>query len=336
MTNTASLTNKIVFMEEEKRPIIASSAHVVTIDIDGILGVPEEEQFGPDEGRISTYERFREALDEVGREGQKIDRLVLNIRSTGGCLEDALLIYDAAREIGAEVVTRCYGYVASAATIIAQAASKGEREISANALYLIHCCESSVEGNKHSLSATRELLDKSDRRLAEIYAEASSRPTEEFAKLMNRNNGKGVWLSPEEVLKAGLADRIIAPSPIKDEMREVVHTLGLTPLPGKSLATKLSEVWRSVLAMVGLSGSDSESGGDVLLPVNGSVEPSSAEKESIGAAPTPPSRLHTALPTRTKECEDPAPDAYSGALTPNESAYAADVEGLREALIRRS
>ena len=45
---------------------------------------------------------------------------------------------------GAEVVTRCYGYVASAATVIAQAASPGCREISSNAFYLIHCSELSL------------------------------------------------------------------------------------------------------------------------------------------------------------------------------------------------
>ena len=153
--------------ESTKKKTIASSVRVASIDIDGILGVAEEQQFGELDTRVATYERFERALEEI-RQGGGVDRLVLNIRSTGGCLEDALLIYDAAREMGVEVVTRCYGYVASAATIIAQAASKGCREISANSLYLIHCCESTVEGNHHSLSATKELLDKSDARLAEI------------------------------------------------------------------------------------------------------------------------------------------------------------------------
>ena len=53
-------------------------------------------------------------------------------------MNDALLIHDALTALGAHITTRCYGYTASAATIIAQAASPGCREISANALYLIH------------------------------------------------------------------------------------------------------------------------------------------------------------------------------------------------------
>ena len=103
---------------------ITSSAKIISIDIDGIIGVSEEEQFGEESRSVSTYERFEQAVAEIGEGGP--DRVVINIRSTGGDLGDALLIHDAAVGLGVEVVTRCYGYVASAATVVAQAASKGE------------------------------------------------------------------------------------------------------------------------------------------------------------------------------------------------------------------
>ena len=207
--------------EKEK---ITHSARVVSIDIDGVIGVPEQEQFGSLDGRVATYQRFEEALEEV-REGGA-DKLVLNIRSMGGDVGDALLIYDALRQLDIQVITRCYGYVASAATIIAQAASEGCRELSANSLYLIHCCESSVEGNTHNLSATQQLLEKSDQRLAEIYAEASGRTPEEFRSLMNENGGRGKWLSPDEAVAAGLADTIIAQAAISNDASEQVASLG--------------------------------------------------------------------------------------------------------------
>lgn len=316
----------------ESKKNITSSLRVATIDIDGILGTSEQEQFGTLDGRVATYERFEEALAEI-RESGGVDRLVLNIRSTGGCLADALLIYDAARALGVEVVTRCYGYVASAATIIAQAASKGCREISANALYLIHCCESAVEGNSHSLSATKQLLDKSDERLAEIYALASGRAAKEFRALMNRNSGKGEWLSPEECVKVGLADSIIASSPITDSARGQIATLGLTPLPPKSVAQRLAEAWNKVLTHIGL-------GGETTTPTNAvvaeepqqAVAPSKADSEKVGAPPVPPSRLHTAEPTRTKECEDPS---FCGepSLSPNQAAYEGDLAELKRAMM---
>ncbi len=314
-------------MEETKRKL-TSSAGVVTIDIDGVLGTPEEEQFGSGDHRVATYERFVEVLEGLKAEG-RVERLVLNIRSTGGCLADALLIYDEARALGVEVITRCYGYVASAATIIAQAASEGCREISANALYLIHCCESAVEGNTHSLLATKELLDKSDERLAEIYALASGRTAAEYRDLMNRNSGKGVWLSPEECVAAGLADRIIASSPITDNARSQVVALGLTPLPSKSLAERLAEAWGRVLAGLGLNSAPTDT---ARTPLD-MVKPSLADRQEVGAPPTPPSRLHTARKTQIKECEDPSPSGTTS-LTPNQSAYLADVEGMRAALTR--
>lgn len=318
-------------MEEIKRKLSSSPA-VAVIDIDGVLGTPEWEQFGEEEcgGRVATYERFVEVLGDIQSEG-KIERLVLNIRSTGGCLADALLIYDEARSLGVEVITRCYGYVASAATIIAQAASEGCREISANALYLIHCCESAVEGNTHSLLATKELLDKSDERLAEIYALASGRAATEFRALMNRNSGKGVWLSPEECIAAGLADRIIASSPITDDARSQVRALGLTPLPPKPLSERLAAAWNRMLVGLGIA----HTAPPVATPSASidKVQPSLAEREEVGAPPTPPSRLHTARKTTTKECEDPAPSGTT-ALTPNQSAYLSDVEGMRAALSR--
>lgn len=314
-------------MEETKRKL-TSSAGVVTIDIDGVLGTPEEEQFGSGDHRVATYERFVEVLEGLKAEG-RVERLVLNIRSTGGCLADALLIYDEARALGVEVITRCYGYVASAATIIAQAASEGCREISANALYLIHCCESAVEGNTHSLLATKELLDKSDERLAEIYALASGRTAAEYRDLMNRNSGKGVWLSPEECVAAGLADRIIASSPITDNARSQVVALGLTPLPSKPLAERLAEAWGRVLAGLGLNSAPTDT---ARTPLD-MVKPSLADRKEVGAPPTPPSRLHTACKTQIKECEDPSPSGATS-LTPNQSAYLADVEGMRAALTR--
>ena len=221
--------------------------------------------------------------------------------------------------------------MASAATIIAQAASKGAREISANALYLIHCCESAVEGNSHSLAATKELLDKSDERLAEIYALAEGRGVEEYRELMNRNGGKGVWLSPEECIEAGLADCIIASSPITDSLKERITCLGLTPLPPKSLSERFREVWDRVRKQLGVG--ESPTSTEEPARVERIVVPSAAEDSSKTPPPVPPSRLHTAQPTQVKECEDPAPNGIS-TLSANESAYADDVMGLREALSR--
>ena len=191
----------------ETRINISNDASICTIDIEGVIGVPEESQFSHSSHSIATYERFRE---EVAKLAQiEAGEVVVNIRSTGGDVNDALLIYESLIAIGAKITTRCYGYTASAATIIAQAASKGCRQISSSALYLVHQSSSTVEGNIADLTERIDLLKKTDARIAALYASRSGREVEHFDSLMAENGGRGRWLSPQEVLECGLADEII-------------------------------------------------------------------------------------------------------------------------------
>jgi ATP-dependent protease ClpP protease subunit len=319
--------------QNEKEKKITQSAQVVSIDIDGIIGVPEQEQFGVVDSRVATYEHFAEALEEV-REGGA-DKLVLNIRSTGGDVNDALLIYEAVRSLGIQVITRCYGYVASAATIIAQAASAGCREISANSLYLIHCCESAVEGNSHNLSATQQLLEKSDQRLADIYAEASGREADSFRALMNENGGRGKWLTPEEVIEAGLADVVIASAAISNDASGQVASLGLPPLPQpkRTLRERIVDNCTSILSKVSLGSRFVEGLRRSVGPAEKAPLPhsSSADNAVVDVRPMPTSRLMTARATLTLPAEDPLP-ATPLKTCGNESAYQNDFDSMREAL----
>lgn len=183
---------------------ITNSSQTCFIDIEGTIGV--EHTDNPTTS-VATYEAFRREVERIASVAAQ--RVVVNIRSTGGDVQDALLIYDALRALDAHVTTRCYGYTASAATIIAQAADEGAREISGNAMYLIHRSMCAIEGNAQSLLSRAELLRKTDERLAQLYAQHSHRSVEEYAALMAENNGEGRWLTAEEAIAAGLADRII-------------------------------------------------------------------------------------------------------------------------------
>ena len=161
---------------------INNTAGVCQIDIEGTIGVPEEWQFEEPDARVATYERFRDTLRRIAE--IEAPEVVVNIRSTGGDVNDALLIHDALRQLPARVTTRCYGYTASAATIIAQAASEGCRLLSANALYLIHTAICSTEGNAAEIAGKIDLLHQTDARIAAVYASRSGRPAAEFEALM--------------------------------------------------------------------------------------------------------------------------------------------------------
>ena len=223
---------------------IRNSADVCYIDIEGTIGVPEQWQFASPDDRVATYEKFRDAVARIA--ALDAPQVVVNIRSTGGDVNDALLIYDALAALDAEVTTRCYGYVASAATLIAQAASEGRREISAGALYLVHAAACAAEGNAAELEARAELLRKTDERLAALYARRSGRPQEEFAKRMAENNGNGRWLSPEETVAAGLADRIVEGGETAEGERSAVRNL--------------ASGWNRLLAALGLHGAAAPAG----------------------------------------------------------------------------
>lgn len=186
---------------------ITNDASVCTIDIEGVIGVPESSQFSEPSHSVATYERLRGEIDKIN--SIKAKDIVVNIRSTGGDVNDALLIYESLVALDAKITTRCFGYTASAATIIAQAASKGCREIASSALYLVHMSSSAIEGNVADLTERIDLLRKTDDRIASLYASRSGREKEYFVTLMAENRGQGRWLSPEEVVEAGLADTVI-------------------------------------------------------------------------------------------------------------------------------
>lgn len=195
-------------MNEKSKITIRNSADVCLIEIEGTIGIPEEWQFEEPSSRVATYEKFRRTVERIA--AIEAREVVVDIRSTGGDVNDALLIHDALKALDARITTRCFGYTASAATVIAQAAGEGCRQISANALYLVHNSSCAVEGNASELEARAELLHKTDERLAELYAARSGREASAFAELMSENNGAGRWLSPEETIAAGLADCLVA------------------------------------------------------------------------------------------------------------------------------
>ena len=95
----------------------------VEIHIEGIIGTPERDSSPRTHSNAATYARFRQQLEKL--QAVRTSELIVHIRSTGGNVNDALLIHDTLRNLDCEITTRCYGYTASAATLIAQAPKVG-------------------------------------------------------------------------------------------------------------------------------------------------------------------------------------------------------------------
>ncbi len=306
---------------------IVNNLDTVVIDIEGTIGIAEEAQFENPQQRVATYERFREKLSEI----EQIDasNVVVNIRSTGGDVNDALLIYDALTSLKATITTRCWGYVASAATIIAQAASSGLREISPNALYLIHNTTTYVEGNADQLAKRLELLNKSDERVAALYAQRSGRDASIFAELMGEQGGQGRWLDANEVIEMSLADIIIDQAHEAEEATQTEESTDGEPILDP-ITEAITGVVDRVRALFTRGGGLAETPMVEVIPENIGV--SVTHDESI--APTPKSST-IAFEQRQKELErtqieaieDPSVDLHT-VKTANQIAYDNDVRRL--------
>lgn len=146
------------------------------------------------------------------------DHIVVELRSTGGDIDAAFTIRAALLSTHKKITTICYGYTASAATIIAQAASGGARLMSQNSLYLIHECtadmeDMTVEEVEHQIQKLRNHNNS----IADIYVRKGSFNADYYRKLMAENGGRGRWLDLNEAMEACLVDNI-APTYVPAEM----------------------------------------------------------------------------------------------------------------------
>lgn len=312
--------------------ILNKSELITEINIEGTIGVTEEWQNQNPQSSIATYQKFKEKIKEINSINSP--QIVVNIRSNGGNVNDALLIHDALCELNADITTKCFGYTASAATIIAQAASKGKREMSTNGLYLIHKSTTDAEGNSETLAQTADLLNKTDERIASIYASRSGKPIQNFIALMECNNGNGRWLAPHEAVEAALIDKIIeTDQQIKNEEIKnqklnkmsinqhwdaILNMLGITPRPENRISIEKPDDKQSI------------GQGDMTNP----TVDNSAENEEIKKLQN---RIHeleaqtvrsNAAPTKTLSKEDPSVAEVK--LSQNALSYYEDVQGFTQ------
>jgi ATP-dependent protease ClpP protease subunit len=174
-----------------------------TIDIEGEIGGIDWDTWES----INTPKQIKAQLKKIAALETK--KIVVNINSLGGYIDDGLAIHDILASHEAEIETNVTGLTASAATIIAQAGDV--RKISDNALYLVHKGWGMMLGNANDAQAYLDDLNKMDGRIANIYAKRSNKTVDEFLELMNANNGDGKWLDPQEAIEFGLVDEVYEP-----------------------------------------------------------------------------------------------------------------------------
>lgn len=130
----------------------------------------------------------------------------LYINSPGGSVSSALAIYDTMQFIQPKIVTIGIGLVASAASVLLAAGSKGKRYVLPHTEILLHqVMAGPLEGQAVEIEIAAKQVVKLKQKINRIIAKHTGQSLEKIEKDTDRD----FWLSAEEAVKYGLVDKVI-------------------------------------------------------------------------------------------------------------------------------
>jgi ATP-dependent protease ClpP protease subunit len=165
----------------------AGDAEIVIYDEIGAFGIPA-----------------KAFLDELRALGP-IAKLTVRINSPGGSVFDGVAIYNALKRHDAAITVWIDGIAASIASMIAMAGD--EVIMPENAMLVLHDPSGLVAGTASDMRAMAEALDRMKAGIVAAYRDKSGREDAEIEALMRDET----WLSAQEAVALGLADRIEEP-----------------------------------------------------------------------------------------------------------------------------
>jgi ATP-dependent Clp protease protease subunit len=128
------------------------------------------------------------------------------INSPGGQVYSGLAIYDTMQYIKPDIQTTCIGIAMSMGAVILAGGAKGKRVALPNAKILIHQVSGGFQGQATDIEIQARETINLKRRLEEILAEHTGKPTEQVAKDMERD----YFLTSQEAQDYGIIDNVIA------------------------------------------------------------------------------------------------------------------------------
>jgi ATP-dependent Clp endopeptidase proteolytic subunit ClpP len=165
----------------------ARAAEIVIYDEIGAFGIPAK--------------AFLDELKAIG----PVAELTVRINSPGGSVFDGVAIYNALKRHDAAITVWIDGIAASIASMIAMAGD--EVVMPENAMLVLHNPSGLVAGTAADMRAMAEALDRMKAGMVAAYREKSGRSDAEIEALMQAET----WLSAQEAVSLGLADRVEAP-----------------------------------------------------------------------------------------------------------------------------
>lgn len=127
------------------------------------------------------------------------------INSPGGMVSAGLAIYDTMKYIRPDISTICVGMAASMAAVLLSAGTKGKRYVLPNAEVMIHQPLGGAQGQATDIKITADHILDIKSKLNKILSENTGQKLEVIEKDTDRDN----YLSAEESVKYGLADKVL-------------------------------------------------------------------------------------------------------------------------------
>jgi ATP-dependent Clp protease protease subunit len=149
------------------------------------------------------YRQVVSRLSYLEMKDAKAEITVL-VNSPGGSADSGFAIYDAMRFISCPVRTIVNGLCASAGVLIYLGGTKGRRFTMPNSRFLLHQPSTTAMGQASDMEITAQEILRTRKRYAAIVANEIGSNTEKVQSDSNRD----FWLTAEEAVKYGLADKI--------------------------------------------------------------------------------------------------------------------------------
>ena len=133
------------------------------------------------------------------------------INSPGGSVTSGMAIYDTMRYLRCEVATYCVGQAASMGAILFAGGTAGKRFLLPNSRVLLHqpLISGVMTGPATDLEIEAREMLRIRERLYEILAQHTGQPVAKIEKDCDRN----LWLTADESISYGLADKILQKAP---------------------------------------------------------------------------------------------------------------------------
>lgn len=135
--------------------------------------------------------------------------LTILVNSGGGEMYDGFSIIDLMETSRLKIQTVGIGVIASMATLITTAGTKGKRIMTKNSFIMTHQFSTYFEGKYHELIATRGHDDELHRRCIEHFLKNSKMTEKQIKDVFLGSSDK--WLNAKDALKYGLCDKIQSP-----------------------------------------------------------------------------------------------------------------------------